>query len=53
MPLVRLTARFLETLKPTGGRVDYFDADERDDLEAWLTSQEGWEFELRITDALE
>jgi hypothetical protein len=28
MPQVRLTARFLETLKPTGGRVDYFDADE-------------------------
>jgi hypothetical protein len=24
-----------------------------DDLEAWLTSHEGWEFELRITDALE
>jgi integrase len=28
MPQVRLTARFLETLKPTGRRVDFFDADE-------------------------
>jgi hypothetical protein len=28
MPQVRLTARFLGTLKPTGRRIDFFDADE-------------------------
>ncbi len=28
MPQVRLNARFLDTLKPTGRRVDFFDADE-------------------------
>lgn len=28
MPQIRLTARFLETLKPTGRRIDFFDADE-------------------------
>jgi hypothetical protein len=28
MPHLRLTARFLETLKPVGRRIEYFDADE-------------------------